>query len=283
MASTDPVQVPPKITSVSPFAPDDPNVAALRDRVFSGPDGERFEFQPAGLQPAQRTGMAATGGFLGDATPYYGTGVDTLNRTAAGGYLDPSRTSAYRNLEARTRALATSLFGDLSRSIAGRSAGQGAFFSSARQNQQQEQARRLTGQVEQDLASRLFGQYGAERGYQQQAAGIGAQLAPGLAAQLFGQGTTTRAQTNQESELALRSFLANQGLSQLEIANMMGFIGLTQPKLFEPLVGPSEDAQKIDKIKAGTDIAGTAIKGGQLAWDIYKNWPAGTDAAAAVI
>lgn len=254
MALTDPTQTPPQVTKYDPFAGSAERDAVAK-RLFGTATAPVFGYTPPGANAAQNAAMGTTGQLLGEARPLYSTGVNTLQRTAAGDYLDPTKTDVYQGLETRMRDVAKDLFGDLSGAVAGRAAGRGTFFSSARQNQQNEQARRVTSQTEADLAGRAFGQYGQERQLQQQAAGVGANLAPALASQQFSQGTTVRGQDLQEQELALRSFLANQGVNQTEIDQMMRFLQLTRPDLLGPLVGPSPISQTTDILNTGANIA----------------------------
>lgn len=260
----EPTQITPKTTRVDPFE-GVPEFDALRQAIFARRPSAPFSPEGVdlpGLNEAQAQAARATTRAIEGAEPLYGTGVGTLQRTASGGFLSPLSTPEYQRLEARTTDVARNLFDELSGSVANQSALRGAFYSSARARQQADVGRRLSADVARDLAQRAFGQYGAERGLQQQAAIVGAQLSPALAQQLFGQGSALRNQELEgqrlklsEQEIELRAYLANQGLNEQQINNMMRFVLMSRPELIQPLVGPSPGAQTLDALNTGARVA----------------------------
>src|SRR3972149_4110898 len=57
-----------------------------------------------GMTPEQQAGMEAYQGFLSESRPAFGRGVEAMNRTVAGDYLDPTKTPAFANLSNVLRA-----------------------------------------------------------------------------------------------------------------------------------------------------------------------------------
>jgi hypothetical protein len=247
-AGDEPNQYPRQYRTFDPFANLPAESAYARSAIFNPSFTNAAPYQGqatyVGPRPEQVRATDTTLAALEQARPYYGTSVDTLNRTAGGGYLDVGGTPAYAGLQDSTRRFASDVFSDAADRADAQAARSGAFYSSARLNQRNIAAERLANQFGQYLADRAFSQYGQERGYQQGAAQFGAGLTPALASSAFAQGETLRAGEQQAAQFdqqqQLRAYLESRGLDQQAIALIIRYMQAASGHPILSLTGPSD-------------------------------------------
>jgi hypothetical protein len=237
-----------------------------RTRPFSGnygSSGSTF----VGPREGQQYATAGLRGAADYATPYFTSGVDTLEKTARGEYLDPTQNPAFRNLQDTSRTYAQDLFSDLAGDVDTRAARLGIYNSSAREAQRNRAGERVTNQIANQLANQAYAQYGAERGLQQGAAREGSELAPRFAQQLFQDEEQLRGAEQQAGQFQqqmqyqqgiakLREHLENAGLDQRAIDNMLRFLQVAQVRPVEPVIGPSDAAANRAQISTDVNVLG---------------------------
>ncbi|HJY45344.1 MAG TPA: hypothetical protein VJ301_12040 [Propionibacteriaceae bacterium] len=201
--------------------------------------------------PQQQQALNALAGFQSQATPAFGTGLETLQKTAGGGYLDPMASAPFQRLSDARQNLAQMMFRDATGDINARAIAAGSpYSSSARIAQLGRRAGDISTQAAQDIAQAGWGQYGAERGMQEAAAARALGLAPGLAGQVFAGGEQLRGaeqQANtaqmqaaiQAQEANMRGRLAEMGLDQNKVNQLMEYLKLATGQALPSALGPS--------------------------------------------
>jgi hypothetical protein len=198
-----------------------------------GPAGNPY----VGPRPEQAQAIADLQNYSRQAGPLYGQSVEQQQRTVGGGYLDPMAQAPFQRLSEARQNIARDLFGQSADVISGGAAARGSYNSSARQQQQLREGRRLYNQAAQDIAEAGWKQYGAERGLQETAAGRGQELAPALAGRIFTTGEQLRGaeqagnlaqiQENTRRELgAMEGQLKAMGLDDQTIARALEYMKL---------------------------------------------------------
>jgi hypothetical protein len=186
---------------------------------------------------ARQTGaLDALQGYLGQATPAFNQGARLLEQTAAGAYLDPTKTEQYQRLKTSQMNLGNMLFRDTAGDLADRSRN---YYSSARRLQQVKAGGEIAGNIGQKVAGAGWGQYGAERGMQEAAAAKGMTLAPGLANQVFGAEEALRSGQQRGNIDQMQGQLASMGLDQQKSNALLQYLGTAAGVPVPYVKGPS--------------------------------------------
>jgi hypothetical protein len=179
-------------------------------------------------------------GFSQQASPAFGKGVQQMEGTIGGQYLDPMQTPAFQRLASARMGLARQLFGEFAPETAGAAIARGnPFQSSSQQAEIQRGGERIGTQAAQDIAQAGWGQYGAERGLQEAASNRAQQLAPGLAGQVFSGNETLRAAQQSGNQAQMEAELRAQGLDNNAIQTALEYMRLRAPQRIAPIQGDS--------------------------------------------
>ena len=196
-----------------------------------------------GANPWQTGAQANLGQMLQQATPYYGTGLKTMEQVAGGGYLDPMAQAGFGNVAGDRRGLANAIFSTAMadpRSLQDPRGGAfDAIYASIPAQAQRARAQERVGlRTEADIAAAALGQYGAERQAQQAMQMRAAGLAPQLSQQVFGAGEKLRSAEQEANTAQLMANLRAQGLSQDAINQVVSYLDIAKGQKLGPVVGP---------------------------------------------
>jgi hypothetical protein len=175
----------------------------------------------AGLERARQPLNAA----LPDVSRLFGAGAGQQGRTIAGGYLDPTQTGAYRNLESSLRDTGSETYEKLLDQARQGAARSGTFRSSAREGQESSAARGVARDITSQLAQAGTGLYSQERAAQEAAAGRGVAGLPDVAGQVFGQAQGINSAQIQDIQSRLAAAGGGQELRDADIKNMIAMLG----------------------------------------------------------
>src|SRR4029453_14084533 len=164
-----PTQQRAKYTQVDPMVNVKPQKQYVED-VLRGQMGQGGAgvFNPyAPPNPWQTQSLEQLGQMQQAATPAFGTGLETTERTVGGGDLDPMQQTGFSNVAQGQRSMADQLFGQMMANP--RAAIDPRYASIPSLAQRGRAGERMRTMTEADIAQAGLKQYGDERGLQQAA------------------------------------------------------------------------------------------------------------------
>lgn len=222
-------QTKPKIVQTDPFKNYKGEQQAGEDVLFNTPGmmggggggvGSPY-VAPSGRETAALDAMQ---NFGRAGRPLFTTGLNELDKTAQGAYLDPTKTAAYQGLKGATGSMADQMFRDQESNIRAQAAMNPG--GSARYRLAAQAGGNIASDMAQKLAASGWGQYANERGYQDTAANTTMNLAPSLAGKVFS-GEEAQASIQQKGKIAaLRGELAAQGLRGEQADTVLRYLGM---------------------------------------------------------
>jgi hypothetical protein len=208
-----------------------------------------------GPGPEQQQALAALANFQRQATPAFEQGLGQLQGTVGGQYLDVAQRPEFQRLSEARQQIARDLFGQSADVISGGAAARGTYGSSARQQQQLREGRRLYNQAAQDIAQAGWGQYGAERGMQEAATARALGLAPSLAGQTFGAGEQLRAAEQAGGTAELQARLQAAGVDEATMRTALEYMRLRALQPVHPIVGPTGEQAATQRLQGIAPLA----------------------------
>lgn len=206
------------------------DIAARRGQPLAGVTGPTGVQAQLGIKPGvdvagTRAAANITKSTLPDVSRLFKGGTAQQGRTIAGGYLDPTQTGAYRNLESSLRDTGDETYQKLLDQARQGAARSGTFRSSAREGQESSAARGVARDITSQLAQAGTGLYSQERAAQEAAAGRGVAGLPDVAGQVFGQQQGINAAQIQDIQSRLAAAGGGQELRDADIKNMISMLG----------------------------------------------------------
>jgi hypothetical protein len=239
-----PTQQRQKYTQVDPMVHVKPQQQYVEDvlgaQMGQGGAGVFNPYAPP--NPWQTQSLAQLGQMQQTATPAFGTGLATTERTVGGGYLDPMQQAGFANVAQGQRSMANQLFGGMMGTPT--AAIDPRYSSVVREAQRARAGKNLGTMTEADIAHAGLQQYGAERGLQQAAMMRGTQFAPMMAGRVFQGGEALRAGQQAANTAQLQAQMRARGFDQQAINTLIDYLDLAAGKTLRPDVGkpPSEEA-----------------------------------------
>jgi hypothetical protein len=247
LGSQDPRQYPRMYTQTQPFQHLGPQDAAIQaflgQRLAAGAPSVGNPY--VGPRGEQTEAIGNLQNYMRQAGPLYGQSVEQQQRTVGGGYLDPMQSAPFQRLSEARQQIARDLFQQAADQIAGGASARGTYGSSARQQQQLREGRRVYNQAAQDIAQAGWGQYGRERELQEAAARYGTQLAPGLAGQVFNAGEQLRSAEQAGNLAQIEGQLRAAGVAQGDIQNALRYMQMASGQALPSYVGPSAQESNV--------------------------------------
>jgi hypothetical protein len=234
-----PTQARTKYTQVDPMIHVKPQQQyvenVLRGQFGQGGAGTFNPYAPPLAE--QMAALGQLGAMQQYATPAFGTGLQTTERTVGGGYLDPMAQAGFRNVAEGQESLSNALFGQM---LAHPSTAIDPRFAAPVLDAQRARAlQRMQTMTEADIAGAGLEQYGAERAAQQAAMLRGAQFAPSMAGRIFGAGEKLRAGQQQAASAQLSAQMRARGYDQQAIQNLIQYLHLGSGRTLRPMTGKS--------------------------------------------
>jgi hypothetical protein len=239
-----PTQKPAEWVQTDPFVHVKPQ-QAYAENLLKGQQGQGQAgvFNPyAPPNPWQTQSLEQLGQMQQTATPGFGTGLATTERTVGGGYLDPMQQAGFSNVAQGQRSMADQLFGQMMANP--RAAIDPRFTSIPSEAHRARAGERMRTMTEADIAQAGLKQYGDERGLQQAAMMRGTQFAPMMAGRVFQGGEALRAGQQAANTAQLQAQMRARGFDQQAINTVLDYLDLAAGKTLRPDVGkpPSEEA-----------------------------------------
>jgi hypothetical protein len=273
-----PTQQRQKYTQVDPMVNVKPQQQYVED-VLRGQMGQGGAgvFNPyAPPNPWQTQSLEQLGQMQQAATPAFGTGLETTERTVGGGYLDPMQQAGFSNVAQGQRSMADQLFGQMMANP--RAAIEPRYASIPSLAQRGRAGERMRTMTEADIAQAGLKQYGDERGLQQAAMLRGAQFAPTMAGRVFQGGEALRAGEQAASTAQLMAQMRARGYDQQAINTLIQYLDAASGKTLMPVTGPSPYSMAGNtvigaaKLYAGCWIAAELYGEGSLEYHLARYW-----------
>jgi hypothetical protein len=260
-----PTQQSSKYKTVDPLQHYKPQQRDVESQLF-GSMGQGFDVgNPyVGPNPWQTGAMDQLSQMQRAATPAFGAGLGTTQRTMGGGYLNPMESAGFANVAGDRRSMADAIFGGAMASP--QMAEDPRFASAARTAQQQREQQRVGLRSAADIGEAAFRQYGAERGLQQAAMLRALGLAPDLAGALFKGGEQVRGAEQEANAAAMAASLRAQGYDQEAINQAIAYLNLASGRTLGPVLGPSPASMGRETT---TSVANIAAMGCWIAAELY--------------